>query len=460
MAVLRTKPRFGAQQLIGLTCIVGLSGCDDAKTQGDPMVDSGPGDTPDAMVGETPVVECVSVDGSRLKREYLAGNSQARQEYDIIDTTYGTPCSYGADSATQFTCYPLGADVGGLRYFQDSGCTSAIVGFGLSSTPRKFNRRFSVSADGCSTIVEYLEIGSSSPVRGGDAIFSMNSSGECNAITAPLRDYYIATPASFMSAEAESVSGSERLSNYFLVGSDGSKMCAPLSILHDSVTQTDCRFLADSTGSSRCLPANLLRKTYRSTTSCDTDVEVAEQSTCMSEAPRYSYTKVAGACGTIEHTIYDAATVPLASVFQGNDVNSCVNASADGVMYFKSETEAPASSFVAPEVENVDVAGERLAKTRLVADKFAVFAGCTIHRTRSPANSAKRQMDSCVVCRPSLSLHRLCLPTLSVWKQFRSRRFQQPAVAMRQSSFGKTSVRDVVVFWLPSWFRPGLYTPG
>ncbi len=375
MAVLRMKPRFGAWQLIGLACIVGLSGCDDVKTQADPMIDSGPGDMPDAMIGETPVVECASIDGSRLKREYLAGNSQARQEYNIIDTMYGTPCSYIADSSTQFSCYPLNSDTGGLRVFQDSGCTSPIVGFFPNSTPRRFYKSSSLSADGCSSIVTYLDIGTSSPVGVGDMIFTLNAAGECRSIVAQNLDYYVASPASFTSAEAERVSSSERLSNYFLVGSDGSKMCAPLTILHDSVTQEDCRVVADSTGMSRCLPVSLRRKNYRSDSTCGQDVEVAEQSACMSEPPKYSFASETGACGKLVHTIYDAATTPLAAVFDGNSVNSCVNASADGVSYFKSETEATASVFFAPEIANVDVPGERLAETRLVADKFAVFAG-------------------------------------------------------------------------------------
>lgn len=372
--------RLRGRELAVLACltsasIVGLSACGESGNKMvDPEVDAGIGGNPDAMTPPTGAVECQSMDGTRLKREYLAANSEAREEYKIVDTTYGTVCQFQVDSNTQHTCYPTSLDLGGTRYFQDSACTSALVAVSSSTTPKRFHRTVSNTADNCFSVREYLEIGSASPVSGGQTIYFKDSMGTCNAINAPTRDYYVASPASFLSATLEPVT-TERLSGYTYVGSDGSSMCSSQTVLRDSMIESDCRYRLDEASTLRCLPETRSRETFQSDSTCGLSIEVVRQTDCEPVAPKYSYESSADVCNRTIRTVYSADETAQAGVFSGTNINNCVMSGFAGAMYYEANTEAPPSAFLTPAEEVVRVTGERIAKRRLVAENYAVFSG-------------------------------------------------------------------------------------
>ncbi len=371
MRVAKTIPNH-ACELVTLL-LLGSFACGGESAPG---VDAGSEADAGVDAGVAQATVCQSVAGTRLTRDVIELRPGVRQELSIFDTQNEGLCNFLGEEDGSFTCYP--ADAGGALFFQDPTCTAAIVGFATGQPPSAFQRTDRSSPDGCTTTREFRKIGAASAVAGGQAIFALDANGACSALLAPALDYYlggpILAPTAFVTAQAELVSPTSRLSGQVLVGNDGSSMCASPTVALDSTLDTACQIRLAGDQETRCVPASSAKTGFFSDAACTISTEAVVVSSCQLEAPSYARQNESVACGAVARHILSVDSTASIQRFE-LVAATCVNTSTPAENYFPVGPEVDASEFALVGSELEESGGARLQRQLFTSDGFVSFAG-------------------------------------------------------------------------------------
>lgn len=340
-------------------------------------VDAGAGDAgpeADAAIVVSASV-CLSEPGTRLTREFIEPATGATQEFDILDSEIGEPCAFSVEADGSYSCYP--SDFGGQIFFQDAGCTTAIVAVGLGSEPKTFARARRFSDGGCFLAKHFRRIGLPSAVIGGQDVFRQDTSGTCVAATSPNRDFYLAGAelpiSSFVTASREVASGSGRLATATFEGTDGSSLCDTSGVLVDNTLGQDCRPGLGVDEELYCMPSGGSASDIFTNAGCTETTLALTVDRCQEEPLAYVQSLETLTCGNVAATLRNVETTALAQRFEQVDELCVADSGTD--RFFPIGDEVANSEFV-PLSAALEDGSERLQRQLLTGgDDFVSFGG-------------------------------------------------------------------------------------